>query len=614
MKNLVILDSEKREIPSSENLLARFYEYIEEKYLRVNYNYFIIPKLKRCMAKGNTKIVCLDKEMEELLIKNKIEFTPFNDYVEEKEYEKYTEKAREFIKNLPDIVPEIGIKYKGLSLWEINYLILYESFLSQLMCNVQIIDKIIDVERPKNLIIFNSLSMGGIIQREFGARTAIIDKTGVLSKVNKIIIRILTPFALKMIYSSFMTDIKNARYAPRATGKVIFFDKERALRLCYPFLKKIKEDATILQYEEHKNKAEFCFDSLKNYINKDSKKELILFRNRLIKRLKDMKKSRNLRKRLRYKDLGLFNSLEDMLNYLFIIGYLKDAFTYESLNNFFIEKKPKLIIHMGEEPKEHKIILDLSKRYGAKTLFIMHGAFGMSYFLDNLLSDKILVYGQHYKDLLIKMRNKGSRIIVVGNPYWDYLAKEKFDRNKIISELNIKNNKKIILLASVHTPVDAKKRLAHATIKAMKELKDFHLIIKLHPEEGPDFYNKLLEEYGVNATIIEDLSLLHQLIYIAELVVVYGSAVGLESLILDKPLIDVSLPKEPFYQDYMKEGVALGVRKEDEMLTAIRSILENREIREELKKNRKKYVYSHAYKQDGKASERILKVIKLMIK
>ena len=108
--------------------------------------------------------------------------------------------------------------------------------------------------------------------------------------------------------------------------------------------------------------------------------------------------------------------------------------------------------------------------------------------------------------------------------------------------------------------------------------------------------------------------MLHPLIFISELVIVSHSTVGIEALILDKPLIDVNLTKMPFYQDYVKEGVALGVRNEEDLLPAIKSILENEVVRKKLEKNRQKYVYEHAYKMDGKAAERVTNLIKEMIK
>ncbi|MBW2974485.1 UDP-N-acetylglucosamine 2-epimerase [Candidatus Woesearchaeota archaeon] len=626
MDNLVILDSEKRKIPSSGAFLARVYEYIEEKYLQINYNYFLIPKLKKYTSKGNTKIVCMDKEMEALLLRNKVPFTPAANYVRKGEYRTFRDKAMKFTGDLPSIVPEIDALFKGVSLWKINKLIIYESILLPLISRIEMTYKIINREQPKNLLVFNSLSMNGVIQKEFGSDVGLVNEASILSSINKFFIGLLTPFILKIMSFSFMSSIKNAKNKPepKRARKIVFFDKERAFRLSLPFLGKVRGDITVLQYEIYKDRynqkskggnkkeEEFFFDSLWDYADVNSKEELISFKKEMIKKLRKIKKNKVFRKKLTYKNIRLFHSMEDILDYLFIVSYLKDVFTYLCLDNFFILRKPKLIIHMGEGPKEHKIIVDFSKKYGIKTLFVMHGSFGIDYSVYSLKSDKIVVYGKHYKDLLIRMKTEGNKIVVEGNPSWDYLAKKRFDKEKIMSELKIPGGKKIVLLATVHIPIDLRDGLAYSAVRSMARLKDYFLIIKLHPEEKPDFYRELLRKYNLEAKIISDINLLHPLISISDLVIISNSTVGLEALILDKPLIDVNLTPNDYYQDYVVSKVALGVRDEKYMLPAIRSVLEDKKVRAGLKRNRKRYLYEHAYKMDGRASERVLKVIRTM--
>jgi len=58
----------------------------------------------------------------------------------------------------------------------------------------------------------------------------------------------------------------------------------------------------------------------------------------------------------------------------------------------------------------------------------------------------------------------------------------------------------------------------------------------------------------------------------------------------------------------------LGVKKEEELLPAINSILHDKKVVLKLKRNRKRYIYTHAYKQDGKASDRVTKLIKKCLK
>ena len=65
----------------------------------------------------------------------------------------------------------------------------------------------------------------------------------------------------------------------------------------------------------------------------------------------------------------------------------------------------------------------------------------------------------------------------------------------------------------------------------------------------------------------------------------------------------------PYYKD-----VTLRVYREENLVPAIRKALYDEKTREELKKAGKKFVSEHAYKQDGKATERVTRLIEGMMK
>ena len=60
----------------------------------------------------------------------------------------------------------------------------------------------------------------------------------------------------------------------------------------------------------------------------------------------------------------------------------------------------------------------------------------------------------------------------------------------------------------------------------------------------------------------------------------------------------------------MKEGVALGVYKETDLVAAIAQLLKNPS---ELAKHREEYIEKYLYKIDGKATERVIDLINEMI-
>ena len=64
---------------------------------------------------------------------------------------------------------------------------------------------------------------------------------------------------------------------------------------------------------------------------------------------------------------------------------------------------------------------------------------------------------------------------------------------------------------------------------------------------------------------------------------------------------------------YVSSGIAIEVKKLEELISAIKDVLYKGEVREKLAEARKKFVYEHAYIQDGKATERVVNLIEQMI-
>ncbi len=613
MVDLIILDTERKNFPSSNLFIKKLYEYLEDRYFKLIYSFFIIPKIKKYLKYKNTKVIAADKETEIILKKHSISFSCIDGYVQESEHINYEKEAIEFIRKLPQLFPIVDKKYMGISLWKMDEPDIYLSFIKPLFSQIEKINKIIEVEKPKKIIVFNVSNLG-LIQKQLKSKLEIIDQVYLLSRFKQNLFEFFVPLAIRTINSEFIKKIQSPTFKPKKNKGIIFFEGERSFYYAYPFLKNLKRNVTILHTEEYKNKEnDFHYDVVTNYLTKESKERLMLFKRDLNKQLSSLKKSGDLQRNINYKGIDLSSLLANMFDYLYIRGYLQSAFYLECLNNLFEYSKPKLIITHGEGQKKNNIIINLSKKYGIKSVFAMHGSFGLNYLYGHLLSDKIAVYGHKYKDILTNLGNESDKISITGNPAWDYLIKEEF-KNEKLSNLNLPHDKNIIILATMIFPFELRNNLVYPTIKALTHLPDCHLVIKLHPEEKPDFYKELINQYKLNATIVDDLSLLHPLIKMSKLVIISNSTVGLEALILDKPLIDVNLTKMPFYQDYVKESVALGVRNEDNLLPAIKSILEDKTVRKNLEKNRKRYVYEHAYKMDGKAAERVTNLIKEMIK
>ena len=75
---------------------------------------------------------------------------------------------------------------------------------------------------------------------------------------------------------------------------------------------------------------------------------------------------------------------------------------------------------------------------------------------------------------------------------------------------------------------------------------------------------------------------------------------------LNKSVVILNLSGESDFVEYVKDGVALGVYKEEDLRPAIEKLLEDDT---ELARNRRTFIEKNLYKIDGKASDRVVNLI-----
>ena len=84
----------------------------------------------------------------------------------------------------------------------------------------------------------------------------------------------------------------------------------------------------------------------------------------------------------------------------------------------------------------------------------------------------------------------------------------------------------------------------------------------------------------------------------------------MESVALKKPVIILELTEHPKKISYVEEKVAIGVYKLGELEDVINKLLKDDS---DLAKNRENYITKNFYQMDGKATERLVKIIESLL-
>lgn len=303
--------------------------------------------------------------------------------------------------------------------------------------------------------------------------------------------------------------------------------------------------------------------------------------------------------------------------------------TIEMAKELVEKEEPDLILIIDEYGVFGRALIVAGKLKKIPTLAIQHGNIGLGYMYPKgsvsvhgsaktpycPIPDKTAVFGRYYCDLLTKMSAyPPSRVVITGQPRYDVLtlADRVFDREKFCSRLNLNPDKKIVLVATEGLPILVGEAYLRSILTALKTLPDLQIVIKPHPREKGEWYKRVVKEENVEAVVLPKVADTLEALYVCDLLIASFSTVITESIILGKPSVTLHLSESedpaPYYKD-----VTLRVYKKEDLVPAIRETMHDEKTREKLKKTGKKFVFEHAYKQDGKATERIVNVIEEMI-
>jgi len=418
----------------------------------------------------------------------------------------------------------------------------------------------------------------------------------------------------KIMISPFFNFVKQFKLSLRSRlNKPKSFNKGKILFLVYtnshintsaPIIKKMKEKALVVKRDGFTNNVakklkqnNIGYNDIESYLTKGS--------------LRNIRKAKESFK-AKYKALlktGEFDRRK--LKYLFLI-YFPEMIRYiEVVNNMLSVEKPKLLAVMNEITTLGNIAVHIAKQKGIKTLCVQHGAIGNDPGSFVPVSvDKVALWGDSSKRTLINEGASKEKIVITGAPQFDNIRKFNAEIKEGISrEIGLDFSKKYVLLTTQNYPYMEK--TVRYLCKAIKSIPDLQIVIKTHPAEySTKKYRNIMKEFGIKGIVTNKY--LYPLMKECSVMITISSTTGLEALIMGKPLITINLSGKPDVMPYAESGVAIGIHKPEDIKPAIKSVLKDKDVRKKLVKKIKLFIYDQCYKMDGKASERIVDLIKKM--
>jgi UDP:flavonoid glycosyltransferase YjiC (YdhE family) len=226
--------------------------------------------------------------------------------------------------------------------------------------------------------------------------------------------------------------------------------------------------------------------------------------------------------------------------------------------------------------------------------------------------DRIAVMGKYYKKVFIDRGVHLNKITVTGYPLLDGVTNSApcLCKNDLSKRIGLDRNKPLALLITQPFVEDGfwTPSLREFFIKSVVDnlvSRDFQVVIKLHPRES-----QYVNDNGHHGVFVTRNMPLEELIPASDVVVTVSSTVGLWALAYGKPLLVMKC--FPSVKKNVLGNLGITINEIYELPKALDAITKNAESKAILQNKTQKILFDHAYRLDGKASERIARLILTM--
>jgi predicted glycosyltransferase len=265
------------------------------------------------------------------------------------------------------------------------------------------------------------------------------------------------------------------------------------------------------------------------------------------------------------------------------------------------EEQPNLLV-TGICPRAERAATLVCRKIGIPSLNL-HDFLGTEdrHYLE---ADRIAVMSDITRENLIRRGQHPESIVVTGQPAFDSIVnKASPNREAVFRELAIDGARKAVVFAT--QPVMAENGdYLRGVLLALKELPRLQLIVKPHPSEDGATHRRLMGQLCPDA-ILTEMSV-RDLIAVSDMLITFFSTVGIETVLLKKPLITLNLSGKPNPVPLADYGVAIEITRVEDIAGTVRRVLDDADLRARLDRAREQHFGSIL---DGKGTERVVSLI-----
>ena len=334
----------------------------------------------------------------------------------------------------------------------------------------------------------------------------------------------------------------------------------------------------------------------------------------------------NLNKIFKNNDLEFWAIIKNDLKEVFIKRineYVESIFFAKKI---FSKINISCILSLYDIGETEKVFLE-SKNENCKSFLLEHGFslfFNDSKTYASLRSydnfkDNIVVWSSQQKQFLISnYKIDSNKIFDIGSPRHDSLIKIKEKKKKKETIQVLIAPTPIVTLQGFDTS-DIHEKFENVIIKLCKifeNLENVKMVFKLHPSQSGhnNEIKQIIQKYSKKIPIYL-LNPISELIQESDVVITITpegwspSTIILESMILQKPVMNIVLDEKMYEFDYIKQGAIIAIPHSANLQNEIKQILFDQELKKELLINSRIFVKKFL-KNPGLASKKLADLMK----
>lgn len=253
-------------------------------------------------------------------------------------------------------------------------------------------------------------------------------------------------------------------------------------------------------------------------------------------------------------------------------------------------------------------------RRGIPSLTLQHGMMVGTSAYAPVVSSQFAAWGEASARWLRARAVPAEKLVVTGAPRLDHIVnRSPASREVIAAKLSIDPGTRWVVLAT--NPITfahnaALLRAARGGIRAWGE--KAILLVKLHPSEDPVPYRAMVARDAGVAIVHHGEVPLYDLLASAEVLLTFHSSVGVEAMLLDRPVISLEAFGDENPIPYAREGAAASARSADELAEILRREIAPGHEAGQRRERRSRFVRDNLFAADGKSAERVRDLIRTL--